>query len=205
MLADVLASAHYDAMMDAPADLLPPGLQLRKRGEGLETASSRAGALQLLVAHPRLEIVRGALKKGERMFLVPPEDARQPTVEVCYVLEGYFQYGEALTVGPGDYAVAEALTEPVSLMAVSDVSFLYLTSRPFFHEISETLTELMHLAVEVEAKDGSTACASSGSPTPPGRSWGWSRTGSICSTTVPTCTIWARLGFPWKFCRSPPR
>ena len=57
----------------------------------------------------------------------------------------------------GDLLLTESLEAPLILSASDEVRFLYVTSRPTFHEISGRLGELMALAVEVEIKDGYTA------------------------------------------------
>ena len=143
-------------MDDVDEVLLPSGLSLRKKGESLETVSSKAIEVQLLVAGQGLEIHRGALNKGKRITLVPSGEA----VETYYILEGRLRSDAAsgsVSVGAGDYLVTESLAESYTLLAQTDVRFLYFTSQPTFHEISQELGELMRLAVEVEIKDGYTA------------------------------------------------
>ena len=53
--------------------------------------------------------------------------------------------------------MTEKLSSPVILSALTNVSFLYITTQPFFHYISQFQKELMRLAVEVEQKDGYTS------------------------------------------------
>ena len=135
---------------------LPLGLSIRKKGESLETVSSKAIEVQLLVAGSGLEIHQGRLNQGKRITLVPSGKA----VETYYILEGQLRSDAAagsIDVGTGDYLVTESLTESYTLLAQTDVRFLYFTSQPTFHEISEELGDLMRLAVEVEVKDGYTA------------------------------------------------
>ena len=135
---------------------LPKGVTLRRQGASLETVASRAGKVDLLVSAQDLEIVEGTLEKGERITLVPSAGA----VETYYILAGSLR-GD-LPVGPlnvraGDLLITESLEAPLILSADEAVRFLYVTSRPTFHEISGRLGELMELAVEVEIKDGYTA------------------------------------------------
>ncbi|MEX2541383.1 MAG: HD-GYP domain-containing protein [Trueperaceae bacterium] len=137
-----------------------PGLQLRRKEDALERVEGKLGALRLLVAN-EMELVEGTLVAGERITLVPESASLRPTTEIYYLLSGRLtQIGApagARPMGPGDYLVTRGLERESIFSALEDVKFLYFTSRPFFHEISAKLQELMRLAVEVEVADGYTA------------------------------------------------
>ena len=130
----------------------PPGLTLRKRGESLEKIASKAVEVQLLVAAQGTEVLSGTLNQGERMTLI----SSGASVETYYILEGDLLYGSA-RLGAGDYIVTAGLGEACTLSALSDVRFLYVTTQPVFHMLSQELEQLMTLAVEVEVRDGYTA------------------------------------------------
>lgn len=145
-------------------DELPGGLLVRRQGESLETVSSKAGEIRLLVSEGSTEVIEGVLGRGERITLTPAAGS----VETYYLLEGALRYdpsGERrgrerpspLIVGPGDHIVTKALAEPVTFVAQRDVRFLYVTSQPIFHEVSQKVGELMRLSIEVEVRDGYTA------------------------------------------------
>lgn len=143
-------------MSSADKTALPSGLSIRKKGESLETVSSKAIEVQLLAAGQGVEILEGKLSKGKRITLVPSGEA----LETYYILEGQLRRDSAsgpVNISAGDYLVAETLAESYTLLAQTDVRFLYFTSQPTFHEISQELSDLMRLAVEVEVKDGYTA------------------------------------------------
>ncbi len=113
--------------------------------------------MQLLVSGHGPEILECTLKKDARLTLVPP-DADAPLTETWYLLSGTLHcelLGRLFTAG--DYLSADGLEAPVILTAVSDVRFLYVSSQPFFHELSGNMKDLTQLAVEVELKDGYTA------------------------------------------------
>lgn len=136
-----------------------PGLHVRRHGESLERVEGRLGALRLLVA-TEMELVEGTLIAGERVTLVPDRTSTDLATEVYYLLSGRLARvgdDEAAPLGPGDYLVTRGIEEEVIFTALENVTFLYFTSRPFFHEIGGRLHELMRLAVEVEVKDGYTA------------------------------------------------
>lgn len=132
------------------------GLTVRHRGEYVEAVSTKAADVRLLTAHSEVEVVEVSLKKGMRLTLT----LAGGVVETYYVLSGRLSC--ALPSGPrilkeGDYMITQALEEPAILSALTPVRLLYVTSRPQFHEISEHLSQLRELAVEVESKDGYTA------------------------------------------------
>lgn len=135
------------------------GLELRRRGEALESVATKSMVLKLLVSGGT-EVVEGKLLSGERITLLPAPPAHADAVESYHLLSGRLscpvEEGD-ITLGPGDYFFTRDLREEVILSALEDVTFLYVSSRPFFHEISAGLQELMRLAVEVELKDGYTA------------------------------------------------
>jgi HD-GYP domain-containing protein (c-di-GMP phosphodiesterase class II) len=144
---------------DSSEDLRALGLEIGRSGEALETVETKSMVLRLLVSGS-MEVVEGSLALGERITLLPPTSEGLDAVESYYLLAGKLAFEDApdaRMLGPGDYLVTRGLREESILTAVEEVRFLYITSRPFFHEISSGLQELMRLAVEVELKDGYTA------------------------------------------------
>lgn len=136
------------------------GLQLYRQEDALERVEGKLGALRLLVSN-EMELVEGTLAAGERITLVPESSAATPATEIYYLLSGRLrQVGapkDVRPIGRGDYLVSRGLAGETIFTALEEVTFLYFSSRPFFHEISAKLQELMHLAVEVEIADGYTA------------------------------------------------
>lgn len=139
--------------------ILPSGLRVRRRGDSIETIASKALSVDLLVSREGLEIHEGTLHKDGRLHL--GVDAAHDSSEVYYILSGTLRCSlpeEELRLEPGDYLSTEEASESVTILsALSDVRFLYITTQPYFHTISQRLRELKDLAVEVEAKDGYTA------------------------------------------------
>jgi HD-GYP domain-containing protein (c-di-GMP phosphodiesterase class II) len=135
------------------------GLQLRRRGEAVETVRTKSMIINLLVGSG-MEVLEVTLLSGERITLLPAEPEHADAIEMYYVLSGELEFNQpegAEALGPGDYLVTQALAEEAILSAVGEVNLLYVTSSPFFHEISGRFQELMRLAVDVELKDGYTA------------------------------------------------
>lgn len=144
----------------ATSDILPTGLQLCMRGEALEVVRTKAVVLKLLLTG-EVEVVEGTLSAGERITLLPSSTSDSDAVESYFILSGRLSHSTrdsaVTTLAAGDYIVTRGLREEAIFSALEEVTFLYFTSKPFFHEISAGLQELMRLAVEVELKDGYTA------------------------------------------------
>lgn len=135
--------------------VLPKGLKVCRQGQSLETARSNAGGVSLLATTRGLELVQGTLKKGFRLHIYPSENACQPT-EVYYLLHGSLGYdGEngPVVLEPGAHLVAHGLQTAGVFTALTDIEFLYLTSKPNFHEISASLETLRDLTAKLGDKD----------------------------------------------------
>jgi HD-GYP domain-containing protein (c-di-GMP phosphodiesterase class II) len=125
----------------------------------VESVTTRSAVINLLVSSG-MEVHEVTLASNERITLLPSELQQVDAVEMYYILSGKLalvKSENAEILGKGDYFVTEGLSEEVIFSAVGKVHLLYCTSRPFFHEISGKLGELMRLAVEVELKDGYTS------------------------------------------------
>ena len=135
------------------------GLELYRAGSYAERVRSRSGEVSLRVSEPGLELMEGRLEAGERLTILPPNfdglAGAETYAEVYYVLAGRLSTGAAETeyLGPGDVLVARELKEPVIFTVERDVTFLCVTTRPTFHEVSEILQDLKRLADEVELRD----------------------------------------------------
>jgi HD-GYP domain-containing protein (c-di-GMP phosphodiesterase class II) len=135
------------------------GLRIRRRGDAIESVTTKSAVVNLLLASG-MEVHEVTLAGGERIMLLPPSSGQTDAVEMYYVLSGELachQPADAEPLGAGDYLVTLGLEEEAIFSANGEVRLLYFTSQPFFHEISGVLQELMRLAVEVELKDGYTA------------------------------------------------
>ena len=139
---------------------LPKGVTVRMKRESIETVSSQVGQARLLSASQGVEIIEITLVKDGRMFLEPPPEPSPTTLETYYIIGGSLQLScdsGSLHLGAGDSIVLRELQDCAALLALTDVQIIYVTTQPFFHEISDFTHKLMALAVEVELKDGYTA------------------------------------------------
>jgi HD-GYP domain-containing protein (c-di-GMP phosphodiesterase class II) len=140
--------------------VLPKGITVRTKGESIETVSSQVGQARLLSASQGVEVVEITLAKDGRMFLEPPTNAAHHAVETYYIISGALRLSSdvgSLQLGAGDSIVLSELQDCAVLIALTDVRMIYVTTQPFFHEMSDFTQKLMALAVEVELKDGYTS------------------------------------------------
>ena len=138
------------------ARFLPAGFYYRKQGQYLESVSSKAVDVHLLVSRQGTELLEGHVKENELLILVSSQGA----AETYYLLEGQLECvidDKTLLFSTGDSFTTEGLNDPVILTALTPVRFLYFSSQPTFHELSESLTKLLSLAVDIELADGCTA------------------------------------------------
>ena len=139
---------------------LPLGSRLQRGGSGLETVRSRSTRLTLLSGGQGTEVVEVELDPGGRLQLEAATGEVGQATETYYLLEGDVELRSdrgVVRLAPGDQVVTEGLSEVVILTAPQGARLLYVTSKPFFHQISGTVRTLMELAVEVERRDGYTA------------------------------------------------
>lgn len=142
--------------MERLESVLPEGLNIHQQNESLEVARSNVGNASLLATSSGLEVIRGTLAKGHRLYLYPAESMGQSPMEVYILVHGslgYEQAGSTRMVEPGDYIVAHQLTTTVAFSALTDITFLYISTQPSFAEISESLKVLKVLAHKIRRKD----------------------------------------------------
>lgn len=114
--------------------------------------------LSLLASGDGTEVIHHKLYAGARLAMVPEEG--WTAMEHMYVLSGKLLYqspmGEEL-LQEGDSFFASPVKEHIIFIAETDVELLYVTSQPQFHYYSNSVRNMMDLAVSVEEKDGYTA------------------------------------------------
>lgn len=115
--------------------------------------------LTLLASGDGTEVIHHKLYQGSRFALVPSEE--WTALEHFTVLSGKLVFnnesGETHVLQAGDSVNACPVKEHSIFIAETEVEFLYVTSQPQFHFYSDTLKNMMDLAVQVEKKDGYTA------------------------------------------------
>lgn len=124
----------------------------------IEKVAMRGLQVELITQGDGTEVIKHTLDKGKSWSL-------QPTVgwealESIYILEGNLifkgQKGDILLKAGNSFS-ASPIKETSIFTASTNVSFLYITSRPVFHFYSKHNQEMLELAVRVEQKDGYTS------------------------------------------------
>ncbi|WP_442598555.1 HD domain-containing phosphohydrolase [Neobacillus sp. D3-1R] len=114
--------------------------------------------LSLLASGDGTEVIHHKLHPGARLAMIPEEG--WTAMEHMYILSGQLIYqspkGEVL-LEQGDSFFASPIQEHVIFIAKTEVQLLYVTSQPQFHAYSNSVRNMMDLAVSVEQKDGYTA------------------------------------------------
>lgn len=115
--------------------------------------------LTLLGSGDGTEIIHHLLYAGARWAMVPAED--WTALEHLTVLSGSLLMSSAsegeVLLEAGDSVSVCPVKEHTIFTAKTDVAFLYVTSQPQFHFYSNTVKDMMDLAIQVERKDGYTA------------------------------------------------
>ena len=108
---------------------------------------------RLLVTQPGgVELHELSLRRGETVTIAPREGVQ----ESYYVLKGVL-VGANVRLAIGDCLVSRTPEQILTLRAEASTRLLYISSVPTFWSVSQTLRELMDLAVTIEKQDGYTA------------------------------------------------
>jgi HD-GYP domain-containing protein (c-di-GMP phosphodiesterase class II) len=114
--------------------------------------------LSLLASGDGTEVIHHKLYAGARLAMIPEEG--WTAMEHMYVLSGNLlvqsENNEEL-LEQGDSFFASPVNQHTICIAKTDVELLYVTSQPQFHYYSNSVRNMMDLAVSVEEKDGYTA------------------------------------------------
>ncbi len=108
---------------------------------------------RLLVTQPGgVELHELSLRRGETLTVAPREGVQ----ESYYMLKGVL-VGANVRLVVGDCLLSRTPDTLLTLRAEASTRLLYVSSVPTFWSVSQTLRELMNLAVSIEKKDGYTA------------------------------------------------
>lgn len=124
----------------------------------IEKVAMRGLQVELITQGDGTEIIKHKLDKGQSWSLQPSEGWE--ALESIYILDGNMIFkgpnGDVLLKAGNSFS-SNPIRETAIFTAVTNVSFLYVTSRPVFHFYSKHNQEMLELAVRVEQKDGYTS------------------------------------------------
>jgi putative nucleotidyltransferase with HDIG domain len=133
-------------------------IQIHPKDSSLESVSLKGLQISLIASGDGTEIIQHKLFAGSRWGIAPEEGWR--ALEYVYIISGELIWKSSqgdVSIKAGDSISAHMIEEMAMFIAAVDTEFLYVVSRPFFHNYGSTNQELMDLAVAIEEKDGYTS------------------------------------------------
>jgi putative nucleotidyltransferase with HDIG domain len=130
------------------------GFRIGKKGSFLEKVLFNRQEIGLISRGDGVEVLLQTIEK-DRLFYVYPSD-NPDVLEVYFILSGEIvceMNSEKTVLGPQDYFSAKGLTGPVHFTALSEVTFLWVTTEPTFIHLSNKISSLLEIVKQVEAKD----------------------------------------------------
>jgi len=127
-------------------------------GEYIESASTKGIVISLIASGDSTEIIHHKLEAGSRWYIAPEEGWL--ALEYAHILTGQLVWQRKdgdVVLGPGDSITAYMITEMAMFIAMAETEFLYIVSRPYFHNYSGSIQKLFDFAVKIEEKDGYTS------------------------------------------------
>lgn len=134
------------------------GMVHLQNDQAIETVKLKGTELSLIISGDGTEVIRHRLNSGYRWAMGPEDgwDALESIIIVNGSLTWHLPEGK-VTVKTGDTLFAAPVKEDLFFTADEDCEFLYICSRPVFHNYSNVLQEMKELTISVEQKDGYTA------------------------------------------------
>ncbi|ANU09764.1 phosphohydrolase [Planococcus antarcticus DSM 14505] len=129
------------------------GLDILKNGY-LEKVNNESTFISLLGRGDGLEIIKQTVMKDKLIILFPGKDAL--VQEFFYILNGVLEVeidGRKIQIKENDFISAKNLEETVHFTALTEVSFLSVSTAPVFYYLSEVINELKKIGETVEQKD----------------------------------------------------
>lgn len=129
------------------------GLDILKNGY-LEKVNNESTFISLLGRGDGLEIIKQTVMKDKLIVLFPGKDAS--VQEFFYVLDGVLEVeidGKKIQLEENDFISAKNLEKMVHFTALTEVSFLSVSTAPTFHYLSNVVKELRKIGEAVEKKD----------------------------------------------------
>jgi putative nucleotidyltransferase with HDIG domain len=133
-------------------------IKIHPHGSSLEKVSIKGITISLIASGDGTEIIHHRLEQGSRWGIAPEEGWE--ALEYVYIISGELVWKSEdgdVHIMAGDSVSAHLINETAMFIAAKDTELLYVVSRPFFHNYSNSTQELFDLAVKIEEKDGYTS------------------------------------------------
>jgi putative nucleotidyltransferase with HDIG domain len=130
------------------------GFKIGKSNSFLEKVLYNKNEIGLLTRGDGVEILLQTIQK-DRLFYVFPSN-NPDVLEFYFIISGEIiceLNDEKILLGPNDYFSSKGIIDPVHFTALTNVTFLWITTEPTFVHISKDISALMETAKQVEVKD----------------------------------------------------
>lgn len=127
-------------------------ITIRNHQEYLEKFSQKFAELKLLAKGDGTEVLIQKIQTGETTFINPSHS--DSLMEFFYILEGKVKFkNEDKIIEKGDYFYTNNLSKVIKFDILEDVTLMYISTKPVFHYISETMNKLKEISKESQRKD----------------------------------------------------
>jgi putative nucleotidyltransferase with HDIG domain len=130
------------------------GFKIGKKGSAIETVLYNRSEFSLLTRGDGVEVLLHTIEKDKLFYVYPSENPN--VLEFYFILSGEIiceMNDEKIILGPEDYFSANGLTDHIHFTALTNVTFLWLTTEQTFVHLSNEMSALMDIVKKVEAKD----------------------------------------------------
>jgi HD-GYP domain-containing protein (c-di-GMP phosphodiesterase class II) len=133
-------------------------IKIHQKDTSMESVTVKGFKFSLVASGDGTEVIHHKLEQGIRWALAPEEGWE--ALEYVYIISGELVWKSPegdVHINAGDSISAHRITEMAILIAAVETEFIYVVSRPFFHNYSNATQGLLNLAVQIEEKDGYTS------------------------------------------------
>jgi putative nucleotidyltransferase with HDIG domain len=133
-------------------------IKIHQKDTSIESVAVKGFKFSLVASGDGTEVIHHKLEQGTRWAIAPEEGWE--ALEYVYIISGELVWKSSegdVHINAGDSISAHRITEMAMLIAAVETEFIYVVSRPFFHNYSNSTQELLNLAVQIEEKDGYTS------------------------------------------------
>lgn len=130
------------------------GFFIRRSFECIERVKKEPEELKLIARGDGTEVMLQKIQPG-RLFCISPGENNE-LMEFFYILKGsmrYEQEDEKPILNEGEYFYADNIKETVYFKTESEVTLLYVSSRPVFFLLSSEIEELQKIVDKISEKD----------------------------------------------------
>ncbi|MFD1020801.1 HD domain-containing phosphohydrolase [Thalassobacillus hwangdonensis] len=128
-------------------------LNVIKNDTQLALAKNNSTSIRLLEEGDGTEIMKQTINKDKMFYVYPNDDPN--TLEFFYILSGEIEWdedGKRVKLGPNDSYSTRGLKKPVLFETITDVTYLWFTTAPIFHQISKSMADLWEFIQMVDSE-----------------------------------------------------